>query len=206
MEWHLARLKAQQWRRIQKKVTLLDWQGTEFGREVLAWVEAASEQNYSQLSQLPECSDKVLRVFNGYGQDRDLVKIWVDTSDAASQLSREIQETITSKASSGTSGNKDSDAAMKKMCEAATGIFSQTTISGFSKLHDFWTKVRTGDTTEYRYYTVYGIALANLDSQIGVALGKVKAENEEEKEALKKIEDIIKMSVYSAKGNRQEIK
>lgn len=184
----------------------IDWQGAEFGDPIPDWVRAVVNRDYELLSNLPEMNGKVAMAFSGEGQDRDLLEIWVDTNDASAQMVRQIQQTVTNTAGTLASGNKDNSESARKMAESVTGIWSQASISGFAKMRDFWTQVQLADgSTEYRYYTLYGIDKENLEYQIDTVMGKIKAETEAEEEVLIKIEDAIKESAYAATGSVERI-
>lgn len=184
----------------------IDWQGAEFGDPIPDWVRAVANRDYELLSNLPEMNGKVAMAFSGEGQDRDLLEIWVDTNDASAQMVRQIQQTVTNTAGTLASGNKDNSESARKMAESVTGIWSQASISGFAKMRDFWTQVQLADgSTEYRYYTLYGINKENLEYQIDTVMGKIKAETEAEEEVLIKIEDAIKESAYAATGSVERI-
>lgn len=184
----------------------IDWQGAEFGDPIPDWVRAVANRDYELLSNLPEMSGKVPMAFSGEGQDRDLLEIWVDTNDASAQMVRQIQQTVTNTAGTLASGNKDNSESARKMAESVTGIWSQASISGFAKMRDFWTQVQLADgSTEYRYYTLYGIDKENLEYQIDTVMGKIKAETEAEEEVLIKIEDAIKESAFAATGSVERI-
>lgn len=184
----------------------IDWQGAEFGDPIPDWVRAVANRDYELLSNLPEMSGKVAMAFSGEGQDRDLLEIWVDTNDASAQMVRQIQQTVTNTAGTLASGNKDNSESARKMAESVTGIWSQASISGFAKMRDFWTQVQLADgSTEYRYYTLYGINKENLEYQIDTVMGKIKAETEAEEEVLIKIEDAIKESAFAATGSVERI-
>lgn len=184
----------------------IDWQGAEFGDPIPDWVRAVANRDYELLSNLPEMSGKVAMAFSGEGQDRDLLEIWVDTNDASAQMVRQIQQTVTNTAGTLASGNKDNSESARKMAESVTGIWSQASISSFAKMRDFWTQVQLADgSTEYRYYTLYGIDKENLEYQIDTVMGKIKAETEAEEEVLIKIEDAIKESAFAATGSVERI-
>lgn len=185
---------------------LIDWQGAEFGDSIPEWVRAAADRDYDALSALPEMSGKVAMAFSGEGQDRDLLEIWVDSNDASSQMVRQIQQTVTNTAGTLASGNKDSGETARKMAESVTGIWAQSSISGFAKMRDFWTLVKLADgSTEYRYYTLYGIDKENLEYQIDTVMGKIQAETEAEEEVLIKIDEAIKESAFAATGSVERI-
>lgn len=191
---------------VEARAEIIDWQGAEFGDSVPQWVRSVAARDYQAVSSLPEMNGKVAMTFSGEGQDRDLLKLWVDTNDASGQIVRQIKQTVTNTAGAMASGDKDNSESVQKMAESVTGIWSQTTVSGFAKVRDFWTKVKLGDgSTEYRYYVLYGIDKENLEYQIDAAMGMVRAESEAEEEALNKIEEAIKESAFAATGSVERI-
>ena len=194
-------------KKIEKKgAQVIDWQGSEFGKDIPEWVEYVSENDYARLSQLPEMEDKIPFAVTGTGQDRDLLKIWVNTNDAQAELSKLIKTNVTTSAHAALSGNKDAPG-VKKLTESITTIFSNTQFSGFSKARDFWTKVQIPEGgTEYRYYILYSIEKENLSYQIDVALGKIAAENAEEQELLDKVKEQSKITAMTALGTTQPVR
>lgn len=48
--------------------------------------------------------------------------------------------------------------------------------------------------TEFEYVVLYTIDKGNFQEQIDAALGKISAKNEQEKEALSRINELVKMS------------
>lgn len=179
---------------------LLDWQGSEFGKGVPDWVECVSSQNYEKLNALPESKDKSLIAVEGYGDDRDLLRIWVETDRASGEMTNRIEQAVTREAGTVASGNKDSNDAKIKMAKAVTGAFSQSKINGFQRLSTFWTQVRkkVDGVVEYRYYALFGIDNDVLDEQLAVAMGKVEAKTEKEQIALDEINSAIQKSAHKA--------
>lgn len=179
---------------------LLDWQGSEFGKGVPDWVEYVSSQNYEKLSILPESKNKTLIAIEGYGDDRDLVRIWVETDRASGEMTNRIEQAVTREAGTVANGNKDSSDAKIKMAKAVTGIFSQSKINGFQRLSTFWTQVKrkADGVVEYRYYALFGIDNNVLDEQIALVMGKVEAKTEKEQIALDEINRVVQLSAHKA--------
>ena len=177
---------------------LLDWQGSEFGKGVPDWVEYVSSQNYGKLSTLPEAKDKTLIAVEGYGQDRDLLRIWVETDRASGEMTSRIEQAITREAGATTNGDKDLADAKTSMAKALTGVFSQSKINGFQRLSTFWTQVRkkADGVIEYRYYALFGIDNDILDEQLAFAMGKVEAKTEKEQTALDDINRAVQSSAH----------
>ena len=179
---------------------LLDWQGSEFGKGVPDWVEYVSSQNYEKLSILPESKNKTLIAIEGYGDDRDLVRIWVETDRASGEMTNRIEQAVTREAGTVANGNKDSSDAKIKMAKAVTGIFSQSKINGFQRLSTFWTQVKrkADGVMEYRYYALFGIDNSVLDEQLALVMGKIEAKTAEEKNSLDEINRVVQLSAHKA--------
>ena len=179
---------------------LLDWQGSEFGKGVPDWVEYVSSQNYEKLSILPESKNKTLIAIEGYGDDRDLVRIWVETDRASGEMTNRIEQAVTREAGTVANGNKDSSDAKIKMAKAVTGIFSQSKINGFQRLSTFWTQVKrkADGVMEYRYYALFGIDNSVLDVQLALVMGKIEAKTAEEKNSLDEINRVVQLSAHKA--------
>lgn len=182
---------------IERPVAI-DWQGAIYGTQIPEWARIALEGNaYDSLSKMSEFNGKIIKVASNRGQDLDLLKAWVQ-SDAADSISRGISQTVTSKLGSYVDGNKDKNAGVK-IATQAIGIFSSTTISGFEKAKEFWVKMKNPNgTTELEYVVLYTIADERFNEQIEKALGNIKAETEEEQNALKEIKNLVMVSATKA--------
>ncbi len=82
------------------------------------------------------------------------------------------------------------------MAKKVTGVVSQTSFSGFSRLKTFWTQVQrpTDGKLEYNMYALYGIDKQILLKQVDSMLKQVKAESPEEEEALEDMERLVRAS------------
>ena len=176
----------------------INWQGAELGLQIPEWVLYVASQDYEALNNLPEAMEKRLLPSTGSGADKDLLKIWLDTQDASSKLSEELQQTVTSEASSRVSGNTSTEAgeASLRMAKKVTGVVSQTSFSGFSRLKTFWTQVQrpSDGKLEYNMYALYGIDKEILSKQIDDVLKQVNAESPDEEEALEDMERLVRAS------------
>ena len=157
-------------------------------------------QNYEKLNALPEAKDKSLIAVEGYGDDRDLLRIWVETDRASGEMTNRIEQAVTRESGTVASGNKDSNDAKIKMAKAVTGAFSQSKINGFQRLSTFWTQVKrkADGVVEYRYYALFGIDNNVLDEQIALLMGKVEAKTEKEQIALDEINRVVQLSAHKA--------
>ena len=91
-----------------------------------------------------------------------------------------------------------------KMAEQAIGIFSSNKISGFEKSREFWVQQEKAGKTQFEYVVLYSIDKDNFQEQIDRALGKIAAKSAQEKEALSRINDLVKMSALRATSEPEE--
>ena len=184
----------------------IDWQGAEFGDPIPEWVKAVSNSDKEVLMRLPEMEGKIPFLATGMGQDLDILKTWVDTNDAAGEISKSIRTTVDTEAGTNLHGNKDKETSAK-MAKALVTAVSKAQFSGFMKERSFWTQVRKPDDgkTEYRYYVLYSIERENLAHQIDVALGDIAVENPEEQKLLDEISERAKITAMRASGFTQAV-
>lgn len=184
---------------VERPVTI-EWQGSAYGTNIPDWVVAVGENNLPALNAMTEYSGKVPKVATSRGQDLDLLRAWVQ-ADAAGELSRGINQSITTTLGNVLSGSKDADAATVKVTNEAIGIFSSNVISGFEKSREFWVKLRHPDgKEEYEYLVIFAIDKDNLTYQVDKALGKVSAASEKEKDALAEIDRLVKESAMKVEA------
>ncbi|MGP1432097.1 MAG: hypothetical protein ACTTI6_10820 [Treponema sp.] len=177
---------------------VVDWQGAAYGTEIPEWARIILQGDaVDKIQKMSEFSSKYIKFASARGQDVDLLKSWA-AADAADTLSRSITQNVTSELGTAIKGNKD-DAATVKIAEQAIGIFSSNKISGFEKSREFWVKMQqSSGKTEFEYVVLYTIDKDNFQEQIDTALGKISAKNEQEKEALSRINELVKISALRA--------
>ena len=88
--------------------------------------------------------------------------------------------------------------------EQAIGIFSSNKLSGFEKSREFWVQQEKAGKTQFEYVVLYSIDKDNFQEQIDRALGKIAAKSEQEKEALSRINELVKMSALRATSEPEE--
>ena len=125
-----------------------------------------------------------------------MLKAWA-AADAADAISRSITQSVTSELGTAVSGNKD-DAATVKMAEQAIGIFASNKLSGFEKSREFWVQQEKAGKTQFEYVVLYAIDKDNFQEQVDAALGKIAAKSAQEKEALSRINELVKTSALRA--------
>ena len=177
---------------------VVDWQGAAYGTEIPEWARIILQgDEVDKIQKMSEFSKKYVKFASARGQDVDLLKAWA-AADAADTISRSITQNVTSELGTAIKGNKD-DAATVKIAEQAIGIFASNKISGFEKSREFWLKMRqSSGKTEFEYIVLYAIDKDNFQDQIDAALGKISAKNEQEKEALSRINELVKMFALRA--------
>lgn len=183
---------------------VVDWQGAAYGTEIPEWARIILQgDEVDKIQKMSEFSKKYVKFASARGQDVDLLKAWA-AADAADTISRSITQNVTSELGTAIKGNKD-DAATVKIAEQAIGIFASNKISGFEKSREFWVKMQQpSGKTEFEYVVLYAIDKDNFQDQIDAALGKISAKNEQEKEALSRINELVKMSALRATSVSEE--
>lgn len=181
-----------------QRPTVVDWQGAAYGTEIPEWARIILQgDEVDKIQKMSEFSKKYVKFASARGQDVDLLKAWA-AADAADTISRSITQNVTGELGTAVKGNKD-DAATVKIAEQAIGIFSSNKISGFEKSREFWVKMQQpSGKTEFEYVVLYAIDKDNFQDQIDAALGKISAKTEQEKEALSRINELVKMSALRA--------
>ena len=189
---------------MAQRPKIIDWQGAAYGTEIPEWARIILQgDEVDKIQKLPEFSKKYVKFASARGQDVDLLKAWA-AADAADTISRSITQNVTSELGTAVSGNKDDEATVK-MAEQAIGIFSSNKISGFEKSREFWVQLQDkSGKTEFEYVVLYSIDQDNFQEQIDLALGKIAAKSEKEKEALSRINNLVKMSALRATAPAEE--
>ncbi len=189
---------------MAQRPKIIDWQGSAYGTQVPEWARIILQgDEVDKIQKMPEFSKKYVKFASARGQDVDLLKAW-SAADAADTISRSITQNVTSELGTAVSGNKDDEATVK-MAEQAIGIFSSNKISGFEKSREFWVQLQDkSGKTEFEYVVLYSIDQDNFQEQIDLALGKIAAKSEKEKEALSRINNLVKMSALRATAPAEE--
>ena len=188
---------------MAQRPKIIDWQGSAYGTQVPEWARIILQgDEVDKIQKMPEFSKKYVKFASARGQDVDLLKAW-SAADAADTISRSITQNVTGELGTAVSGNKD-DAATVKMAEQAIGIFSSNKLSGFEKSREFWVQQEKAGKTQFEYVVLYSIDKDNFQEQIDRALGKIAAKSAQEKEALSRINDLVKMSALRATAPAEE--
>ncbi|MGP1457744.1 MAG: hypothetical protein ACTTKL_00305 [Treponema sp.] len=189
---------------MAQRPRIIDWQGAAYGTEIPEWARIILQgDEVDKIQKMPEFSKKYVKFASARGQDVDLLKTWA-AADAADTISRSITQSVTSELGTAVSGNKDDEATVK-MAEQAIGIFASNKLSGFEKSREFWVQQQnTSGKTQFEYVVLYSIDKDNFQEQIDRALGKIAAKSEQEKEALSRINDLVKMSALRATSEPEE--
>ena len=177
---------------------IVDYKGAALGADIPSWVEAAVEDDYITLQNLPEFKDKdrlpVIAVERG--KNLDLLKSWANNFSAQAQVSRAIQNKVSAEFGGNQEGDKNAEENANFVKELVA-TFSNTKISGLKKERDYWVKMKTRDNynkteeQQYEYYVLYSIDNKDLQHQIDVALGKVAAQTQVQKEMKNEVKDAL---------------
>lgn len=177
---------------------VVDYKGSVLGAEIPAWVEAAINDDFVSLQNLPEFKDKdrlpVIAVERG--KNLDLLKSWANNFSAQAQVSRAIQNKVSAEFGGNQEGDKNIEE-NSNFIKELVATFSNTKISGFKKERDYWVKMKTRDNynkteeQEYEYYVLYSISNKDLQYQIDVALGKIAVKNQKQQELKNEVKDVL---------------
>jgi hypothetical protein len=167
----------------------IDDKGASMGVSAPAWIASALQNDITAIKKDPRFEGKTLFIFDGYGQDLDLTRSWVNNFNAGGEISRQISTKVNGKFEGGLQGA--GNAAKLQQLKEVVATLSRTQVSGLAREMDWWTLRRNRDTgqEQYRYIVVYSIDKDILRHQIDTALGKVSARAAEEKEL---VEDMHK--------------
>ena len=177
---------------------IVDYKGAALGTEVPSWVEAVVNDDYVALQSLPEFKDKdkIPVVAVERGKNLDLLKSWGNNFSAQAQVSRAIQNKVSAEFGGTQEGDKNAEEATSFIKELVA-TFSNTKISGLKKERDYWVKMKIRDnhnkteSEQYEYYVLYSIGNKDLQYQIDVALGKVSAQNQVQRELKTEVKDAL---------------
>ena len=176
----------------------IDWDGSEFGSEPPAWVDAFKKEG-------PESPDVPKRIKDS---SKGKIVILVDSENANKEIAREaarneyafqIAQSLNTMAASKYTGVIDETEISRGTIQAAV---SRAQFTGWQRIGETWTLVRVKDhdrndkiTDTYHYYCVYACDKASFEAQgkkyltnlIGEA---AKSDNRKEAEAL--ADDLMK--------------
>jgi hypothetical protein len=168
--------------------TNIDWKGKSVGTEIPEWVQAIALEEYEKIEAEPRLKDRLAIAVVEKGKNLDLLRSWATNFNVQAQVSRMISTKVQAEFAGILQGDKNSADGAHAFLEEVVATLSKAKISGLRKDRDFWLKVRIYDndkkTTEdeYDYYLLYSIDKADLQRQIDIALGKIEAKNEKQKE------------------------
>jgi hypothetical protein len=170
---------------------MIDDKGAAFGVAAPAWITAAILDDYQTLAADSRFNGKTPFVFISEGKNKDLLESWVRNFLAAGSISRTISQKVQAEFEGGLQGK---DSGEKRMQEEIVATLSQTEINGFTKDYDWWALRRREDTGEekYTYLVVYSMKTEDLQRQIDVAMGKIAAQNAEDREFKSRMDNALK--------------
>jgi hypothetical protein len=177
---------------------IIDYKGATFGQDVPSWVEAIANDDFEILQSLPSFKDKdrlpVVAVERG--QNLDLLKSWANNFSVQAQVARSIENKVSAEFGGNQEGDKNTAESTNFVKELVT-TFSKTKVSGLQKEKDYWIKLKTRDnykkteTEQYEYYVLYSISNEDLQRQIDIALGKIEAKTQVQKELKDEVKDAL---------------
>jgi len=179
------------------RTVYIDYQGAVTGSKLPEWIDWAVNRDLESIKRMPRFQGRVPFVEEGYGQNLDLLRSWVNNFNAQAGVSRRIANYIEADFGGAQRGQKEIPEKQEYIKEMVA-TFSNVKFSGLAKEMDYWVKVRVIDTEkktekeEYRYYVVYSMAEADLQYQIDLAMGKITAKNQEQAELKRDVEEALK--------------
>jgi hypothetical protein len=187
---------AQQAKEIDR--VIVDYKGAAIGGEIPEWVEAVVNDDFESLQAMPTFKDKdrLAVVAVERGKNLDLLKSWANNFSVQAQISRAIQNKVSAEFGGNQEGDKNSEESLNFVKELVA-TFSQTNVSGLKKEKDYWVKLKIRDNAKkteeefYEYYVLYSINAKDLQEQIDIAMGKVEAKNQVQKELKNEVKDAL---------------
>lgn len=177
---------------------IVDYKGAALGGEIPTWVQAVTDDDFDTLKQSSVFKDTKLMpvVAVERGKNLDLLRSWANNFNVQAQISRAIQNKVSAEFGGNQEGDKNSEES-RNFVKELVATFSQTNVSGLKKEKDYWIKLKVRDNykkTEeefYEYYVLYSIDSTVLQEQIDIALGKVEAKTQAQKEMKKEVKDAL---------------
>lgn len=177
---------------------IVDYKGAGVGIEIPAWVEAVASDDFKTLENLSSSKDKDRLPVTAVerGKNLDLLKSWANNFSVQAQISRAIQNKVAAEFGGNQEGDKNSEENANFVKELVA-TFSRVNISGLTKEKDFWVKLKVRDNNKkteeevYEYYVWYSISHKDLKEQIDIALGKVEAKTQKQKEMKNEVKDAL---------------
>lgn len=175
----------------------IDYQGASLGRAVPEWVDYTTSTGKDRLSKILGLDGKEIYVYNiPDGNDLELIRANTQIN-AFAQIAYQIKSGISASATNRLEGSTLPGATKQQALESVNAIAAQIVISGFTLDADFWQKLQWDDGKQtIEYYAVYTIGREELKHQIDLALGKIDAKTQAEREA----KEAMRTAVMEAKS------
>lgn len=169
-----------------KKPELIDHKNFKWGKDIPDWVAV----EVTDLQKKDEWKDLYLFKFESpRSKSLEGAELWTRDFSVPSELARTVKMRIESKAAAAAVGDKD---AIEGYIEDIVKTITDTKLSGFKKISDYWIQQRYYDDKQkpagddYTYLVLYSIKRDTLDRLINDAISgadEVKPKTEEEARA-----------------------
>lgn len=189
---------------------LIDWKGAGIGTEIPDWAISAADNDVKALKKLPQFEGKTIFFAENQGKNLKTLKSWTENFDARGNFSQRLSSFVTEKFGGELKGSVDEQGEQETYLEELVSVFSRMEFSGLGKELDYWVKTRYIDrdkkTTEdiYQYFIVYAMDTNLFNETLDIAMGKVEARTESQKEMQKNIRNAMSENQAWATGSKTE--
>lgn len=177
-----------------KKPVLLDHKNLKWGKEMPEWVAMEPQE----LEAKDQYKDMYLFKFESpRSKSLEGAELWTRDFSVPSELARTVKMRIESKAAAAAVGDKDK---VEGYIEDIVKTITDTKLSGFKKVSDYWIQQRYFDDKgkpagdDYTYIVLYSIDRNTLDRLIDDAISgadEVKPKTEEEERARELVKNAL---------------
>lgn len=178
-----------------RKPELIDHKNLKWGKDAPLWV---SQEAY-ELEKESEYKDYYLFKFESpRSKSLEGAELWTRDFSVPSEMARTVKMRVESKAAAAAAGDKD---LVTGYIEDIVKTITDTKLSGFKKLSDYWIQMRYFDAQgkpagdDYTYLVLYRISKDTLDKLIDNAI--TGADEEKPKtEDEKRVRDLVKDALH----------
>ena len=159
------------------KVIVINHKNKAFGLDQPAWLMDVLEDNYDSFKEKFNCHEDIIIKVQDNGPDLDLVQSWMENADFNAGVAATFHTAAMNKFSGVLSDRE-------KTQKTITAVASKAEFSGFRKVADYWTLLRTIDnksdkvTDEYHVIQIYSINKELYKKQINSLIDEIVNEFE----------------------------
>lgn len=181
-----------------KKPELIDHKNLKWGKEVPVWVTIEAQE----LEKAEEYKDVYLFKFESpRAKSLEGAELWTRDFQVPSEMARTVKMRVESKAAAAAAGDKDK---ITGYIEDIVKTITDTKLSGFKKVSDYWVQMRYFDAEgkpagdDYTYLVLYSISKDTLNRLINDAISgadETKPKTEDEKRVRDLVKDALKEGI-----------